>query len=375
MSWENKELGSLVKISKGKKYSESFSEKSKYRYINIEDLHGDNLQKFTNENGVIVNPSDVIIAWDGANAGKVGVGFSGVIGSTLAKLSPTVDNLNSKYFFWYLDSINAKIKSQRTGATIPHVNGASLKDLSIPLPPLHIQKQIANVLDKADALRKKDQQLLKKYDELAQSIFIDMFGDPVKNEKGWEVKNLGELCTMRRGASPRPIEKFLGTDVPWIKIGDATNGNDIYITETKKYITLEGSTKSVLLDEGSLVFANCGVSLGFARILKIKGCIHDGWLSFVINDKNELDNIFLLKLINQITPYLLSLAPGGTQPNLNTGIMKELNIILPPISLQKRFERTLINIKKQTSLYNIQKSESLFQSLLQKTFSGELIHD
>lgn len=173
MSWEKVKLDKIVKISKGKKYLESPSEKSKYRYINIEDLHGGNLQRFTNENGVTVNPNDVIIAWDGANAGKVGVGFSGVIGSTLAKLCPTNADIHSKYLFWYLDSINAKIKSQRTGATIPHVNGAALKDLQIPLPPLHIQKQIANILDKADALRKKDQQLLEKYDELAHAIFID----------------------------------------------------------------------------------------------------------------------------------------------------------------------------------------------------------
>ena len=145
MSWEKVNLGDLVKISKGKKYSESSSEKSKYRYINIEDLHGGNLQRFTNDNGVTVNSNDVLIAWDGANAGKVGVGFDGVIGSTLARLQPANGDTNSKYLFWYLDSINAKIKSQRTGATIPHVNGAALKDLQIPLPPLHTQKQIANI--------------------------------------------------------------------------------------------------------------------------------------------------------------------------------------------------------------------------------------
>src|SRR5690606_6975475 len=63
-----------------------------------------------------------------------------------------------------------------------------INNIEIPLPPLPVQQRIADVLDKADALRRKDQALLKKYDELAQAIFIDMFGDPVKNEKGWEVK-------------------------------------------------------------------------------------------------------------------------------------------------------------------------------------------
>src|SRR5690606_28244855 len=70
-----------------------------------------------------------------------------------------------------------------------------LKNLEIPLQSLPIQEKIAAILDKADALRRKDQELLKKYDELAQAIFIDMFGDPVKNEKGWEVKRLEDVCS------------------------------------------------------------------------------------------------------------------------------------------------------------------------------------
>src|SRR5690606_4394470 len=74
-----------------------------------------------------------------------------------------------------------------------------INDLHIPLPPLPVQQRIADMLDKADALRRKDQELLKKYDELAQAIFIDMFGDPAKNEKGWEVKMLGEIAQLQGG--------------------------------------------------------------------------------------------------------------------------------------------------------------------------------
>src|SRR5690606_38195407 len=106
--------------------------------------------------------------------------------------------------FWYLQSIEKLIMSQRTGATIPHVNGMALKNLEIPLPPLPVQEKIAAVLDKADAFRRKDQELLKKYDELAQAIFIDMLGDTVKNEKGWEVKRLEEVCSkIGSGSTPR----------------------------------------------------------------------------------------------------------------------------------------------------------------------------
>src|SRR5690606_29799445 len=152
-------------------------------------------------------------AWDGANAGMVGTNLIGVIGSTLARLSIVNNTLNSNYLFWYLRSINDIIKSQRTGATIPHVNGNALKELEIPLPPLHIQEKIAEILDKADELRRKDQELQDKYDQLAQAIFIDMFGDPVKNEKGWEVKKLEEVCSkIGSGATPSGGNESYKTD-------------------------------------------------------------------------------------------------------------------------------------------------------------------
>ncbi len=373
MSWKKRSLGDLIKISKGRKHEPLV--KGQYRYINIEDLHNPNNSVFANEAGNFVTESDLIIAWDGANAGKVGVGYQGVIGSTLAKLSIIKKDIDPRFLFWVIESFNTLIKSQRTGATIPHINGAALKDLQIPLPPLPIQKRIAEILDAADALKRKDQELLKKYDELAQAIFIDMFGDPLKNEKGWEVKKLGEIITIRRGASPRPIDKFIGKDVPWIKIGDGTKGSNIYIENTKVKITQAGSEKSVLLQPGSLIFANCGVSLGFARILKISGCIHDGWLSMENIDENQLNKVFLLKYINLLTDYFRKTAPEGTQPNLNSGIMKEHSIILPPIKLQNKFSDLVFALEFAKEKNNIlsQKSDDLFNSLIQKAFKGELV--
>src|SRR5690606_34854082 len=126
MSWEKVRLGDAVKISKGKKHQSN--ENGNTRYINIEDLHNPTNLVYTNDKGIQVNQNDVIIAWDGANAGKVGVGFEGVIGSTLAKLSITFNPMSPTFLFWYLQSIEKLIKSQRTGATIPHVNGMALKN-------------------------------------------------------------------------------------------------------------------------------------------------------------------------------------------------------------------------------------------------------
>lgn len=376
MSWKKKTLGSLVKISKGKKYSESFSEKSKHRYINIEDLHGENLQRFTNEDGVTVISNDVIIAWDGANAGKVGVGFSGVIGSTLAKLSPTNGEINSKYLFWYLDSINAKIKSQRTGATIPHVNGAALKDLQIPLPPLHIQKQIANILDKADALRKKDQQLLQKYDELAQAIFIDMFGDPVKNEKGWEIGTIRELASEVKYGTSKPAEE--DGEYPYLRMNNITYLGEWDFSSLKYISVNNGEKDKYSLRKNDLVFnrTNSKELVGKTAVYdRDEEVIIAGYLIRVrLNEKGNpfYVSAFLNSKYGKTTLLNMCKSIVG-MANINAQELQNIRISIPPIEVQNNYEIKLRSLKCIKNLVAQSKSELLFQSLLQKAFTGELI--
>ncbi len=170
--------------------------------------------------------------------------------------------------------------------------------------PIDEQRKIAAVLDKVSDLMAKRRQQLDKLNELVKSQFIEMFGDINVNDKGWTIQPLGELCTIVRGGSPRPIEKFLGGDVPWIKIGDATDGESIYLHSTKEHIIREGVSKSRMVKAGSLIFANCGVSLGFARIITFDGCIHDGWLAMEEIDA-RLDKVFLLQALNNRFRHLL----------------------------------------------------------------------
>lgn len=233
---------------------------------------------------------------------------------------------------WLMHTINSPVMRQRineyvTGTTRQRISRGNFSKLKISVPPLEQQRRIASILDQADELRQKRQQAIEKLDQLLQATFIDMFGDPVSNPKGWEKEKMDTLMTIVRGGSPRPIENFLGGTYPWIKIGDATKGDDLFITKTKEAITEEGLHKTRLLPEGSVIFANCGVSLGFARILKIQGCIHDGWLAFQDIHEDKIHKLFLLKALNSITQYFRDTAPDGTQPNLNTAIMKNFELI------------------------------------------------
>lgn len=276
-----------------------------------------------------------------------------------------------KLFVYYTRSKQYKreIDNSTTGTTRKRISRKNLESVSIPLLPVDEQNKIVAELDLLTEIIDKQKQQLKELDTLAQSIFYDMFGNPVENEKGWNIEPLGMLCDVYRGASPRPIEKFLGGLIPWIKIGDATQGDDIYLHKTKEHIIEEGLKKTRYIHSGSLIFANCGVSLGFARIITFDGCIHDGWLAFD-NIKDSMDKVFLLKSLNFCTPHFRRIAPDGTQPNLNTAIMKSFKQIVPPIDVQKKFVEKVkcIESQKQSINRSLAESQKLFDYTMDKYF-------
>jgi len=281
-------------------------------------------------------------------------------------------DVDASYLHWCLKRLAPRIAAQSSGTTFTEISRKGMERVKIPLPPLPEQRRIAAILDKADAVRRKRQRTIDLADQFLRSAFLEMFGDPVTNPKGWPKVPLGELCAIRRGASPRPIQSFLGGTVPWIKIGDADPADDLYIHSTAEHVTEEGASKSVRLQPGSFVFANSG-SLGFARILGIEGCIHDGWLSLENLDPS-LDRIFLLKQLNATTHHFLRIAPEGTQKNLNTSLMKKHRIILPPLDVQAQFSSLVQKTRevKTSSLAGVDGSQGLFDSLVQRAFRGEL---
>ena len=271
--------------------------------------------------------------------------------------------LNTDAFWDFADQYSDGTMSKR-------LSPKTLMTYEFDLPNEDDLESFADLLWAANDTRESYQELLRQTDELVKSQFIELFGDVKTNDKSWKTKPLKELCNITRGGSPRPIANYLGGTIPWIKIGDATDGDDIYINSTKEYIIEEGMRKSRYVKAGSLIFANCGVSLGFCRIINIDGCIHDGWLALQDIDKS-LNKEFLLMTINQLTDYFRSIAPGATQPNLNTEIMGNYQQILPPLELQEKYiafvkqtDKSKFEIKKA-----IENTSALIKSLMQQDLS------
>lgn len=331
-------------------------------------LDSGGLDKYMLENG------DLLMSLTG-NVGRVAMLEADMLPAALnqrvACLRLKSSKISKKYLFHILNSdyFEQQCIQSSKGVAQKNMSTEWLKDYEIPLYSPEQQNEIASVLDRVHLIINTQKKQLQKLDELVKARFVEMFGDSTINNKNWERQPLGELCTIVRGGSPRPIEQFLGGDVPWIKIGDATDGDSIYLRSTKEHIIREGVKKSRLIKVGSLIFANCGVSLGFARIITFDGCIHDGWLAMENIDR-KLDKIFLLQALNQMTNHFRAIAPAGTQPNLNTSIMKDYLQIIPPLELQKEYIQFCKSVDK--SKVAVQKSldeaQLLFDSLMQQYF-------
>ena len=283
----------------------------------------------------------------------------------LACITPNEDFSEYLRLYFTFHRPNQLIKD----AAYPSISLTDIGNLKIDMKDVRTREHIIKVLntvEKVVKLRKHELQLL---DTLVKARFVEMFGNVNANDKGWDLQPLGNLCTIVRGGSPRPIEQFLGGTVPWIKIGDATEGESIYLNSTKEHIIQEGVKKSRLVKSGSLIFANCGVSLGFARIITFNGCIHDGWLAMEDIDE-RLNKIFLLQSLNQMTEHFRAIAPAGTQPNLNTAIMKAYMQIIPPMSMQQEFVYFVAQVDKSKVVVQkaLNEAQLLFDSLMQEYF-------
>ncbi len=193
----------------------------------------------------------------------------------------------------------------------------------------------------------------------------------------WEEKLLGRLLLIERGASPRPIKKYITNSpdgVPWIKIGDVPKGSK-YIEKTEEKITREGAKLSRTVKIGDFVLSN-SMSFGRPYILKIDGSIHDGWLALRNKNNEDLNDEFLYEILgsNAVRQKFLSLAAGSAVKNLKSETVKSAKITLPNIDEQKRISEFLSKVNNW--LQNLEKQKEILEvykkGMMQKIFSQEI---
>lgn len=294
------------------------------------------------------------------------------------------NGVNSEYLARYLLSITNRLKERQRGSTILGITRGFVEDLEIPLPPLPIQKQIAAILEKADAAREKRRQANQLTEQFLQSAFLEMFGDPVTNPKGWRVVKLGDILErIDSGKSPVCHKRAASPD-EWgvLKLGAVTPGRfddsenkalpdsaepsqedevhqgDVLLVRKNTY-ELVGRTAFVFRTRPKLLMSDLTFRLAFKKEI-----VAGEYLWYVMNQQPIQSRV-----------QRLSGGSAGSMPNVSKERLKTLELVLPPLSKQKKFAAL---VEKVESLRAKQREsekelENLFNSLMQKAFKGELV--
>lgn len=287
---------------------------------------------------------------------------------------------NAPRFVYYL-LIYLDLSRFASGAGVPTLNRNHVHDELVAVPPLPEQQRIVALLDEAFAGLATAKANAERNLQNAREVFEAHLEVVISSrQEGWEEKALGELCTIARGGSPRPISEYLTTEptgVNWVKISDATLSGK-YIYKTAQAIKPEGVSRSRMVNDGDFILSN-SMSFGRPYIMRTSGCIHDGWL-VLSSYASSLEQDYLYYVLGSGPVYRQFdyLAAGSTVRNLNIELASRVVLPVPPKEIQraivKRVECLSAETQRLTQLYErkLAALEELKKSLLQQAFNGEL---
>jgi type I restriction enzyme S subunit len=321
-------------------------------------------------------------------AAVVDFDFDFAIFVSLTLIKPKSNIVIPRYLMHYLNSPKIKklADSSTSGIGVQNLNVNVVRKFPIDLPPLDQQKKIASILDAADAYRQKTKALLAKYDELTQSLFLDMFGDPVKNEKGWELKTIEEITSkqknsIKRGPFGGALKKEIFVEDGFLVYEQFHALNNDFTKE--RYFINEEKFKELIgfeVKPRDIIISCSGVYLGKLAIVPEnakRGIINQALLKITLDEeimKNDFF-VFLFRHKNFREKYFDANRGAGIPNFPPMSDFKRFPFISPSLLLQNQFvERVkIIEQQKASAQASYEKAEELFNSLLQKAFNGELV--
>jgi type I restriction enzyme S subunit len=331
-----------------------------------------------NLNGVARVPNDL----DGATAST---------GFCVLRPQPTI--LESGYLFHWVKSppfVNDMVR-KATGASYPAVSDKIIFQSQIPLPPLPDQKRIADILDRADALRAKRRAALAELDSLTQAMFVDLFGDPDTNPKNWASESVAELCAPRAygcvggpfGSDLTQADYVEFPGVPVIR-GQNLSTNSPFLDEDGFVFVSEAKAKALSRNgalRGDILVSQRGARLA-GQVALIPS--HSQFENYIVSqsqmrispDLNKVDPLYLVYYFR--SPRAVRRMEARTistgVPHINLGILREFLVEIPPISLQREFANRVNAVEKLKTVQraSLVELDALFAALQHRAFRGEL---
>ncbi|KGO13663.1 restriction endonuclease subunit S [Clostridium botulinum] len=293
---------------------------------------------------------------------------------SLTLIKPKEDVINNRYLMHYLNSPKIKNFAQNNtrGIGVQNLNVDTVRDFDILVPSLEKQHKIVKILDRVQELIDKRKAQIEALDELVKSRFIDMFGEPVLNTKNWEIKSVIDVCDCMVPGRDKP-KSFTGS-TPWITIDDLNVNGVTYKSKSNLGLTDNeiNEVKRKKVPKGS-VLMSCVGNLGICSIAGEKMIINQQLHSFQCKDIN---NFFLMYYLGFRKDYMMSQANSTTVLYMNKTVCNSIPVYIPPIELQNQFADFVKQIDKLK--FEMEKSlkelEDNFNSLMQKSFNGELFN-
>lgn len=391
-NWQVKSLGEIALITSGQgapQGKDNFSEigtpfiragsleklTNGFDYSCLEKIEDNNAKKL----GLKLFPKgSVLLAKSGMSSMKdrvIMLKSSCYVVSHLAVINPN-ENLFSNYLAYFLRLFRPSrlIKDD----SYPSIRLEDISQIPIPLPPLPIQKQIAEILEKADKAKQKRKEANKLTYEFLQSVFIEMFGDPVKNPKGWEICSLTDVCSkITDGTHDTPKRLKAG-----VKFITGKNIRPFYIDFTDlDYVTHDVHNEIYRRCNpvyGDILYTNIGVNVGTAVMNNLYEEFSMKNVALLKCDSLKIISRYLEHLLNNPLmkdSILNTFSIGGAQSFLSLNNLKRIRIPVPPRTLQQQFAEIVNKVEalKEKQKQSEQELENLFQSLMQKSFNGELM--
>ena len=354
--------GNSVNTSNGMEFHQGkifFGEK----YLNVSNI-------YTEQPSKIAAPDSVLLCVR-APVGIVNITPRRIcIGRGLCAIQPN-DIIIMPFLFYVLTKRQAYYNKNSTGSTFKAISSKVVISTEIPVPPLSEQERIVSELDLLTSIINKQKAQLKELDSLAQSIFYDMFGDPIVNPKGWEVIPLNSVGQIARGVSkhrPRNAPELLGSFIPLIQTGDVANSG-MYIMESQYGYSKLGMEQSKVWPSGTLCIT-IAANIGKCSIMTFDACFPDSVVGFTPTpDCTLVVYAYFFFKSTQKAPEGNPL--GVAQKNINLKILNDMKIPLPPLSLQQSFASKIEAIEAQKALItkSMEETQRLFDSRMDYWFA------
>jgi type I restriction enzyme S subunit len=274
-------------------------------------------------------------------------------------------------------SVRGLLANYVTQTSIAHLPREKFMEVPIPLPPPPEQSAIAGALGNMDALIAALDKLIAKKRDLKQGAMQQLLTGKQRLpgfSKEWELKRLGKLARIQRGASPRPIDSPIWFDensaIGWVRISDVTKSG-MYLSETTQRLSPLGVQHSRPVGRGSLIMSICA-TVGRPIITKIDACIHDG---FVVFDDLQADKYFVYYVLSAIESYWSRHGQTGSQMNLNTGIINRTEVPMPSIvEEQTAIAAVLSDMDTEIAALEqrLEKTRAIKQGMMQELLTGRI---